>query len=195
MLSEWVWTSLEAVAVASALAYLLLAVKQRLSCWYAAAISVTLYLVIFYFHARLLFDALLQVYYLGMAYYGYKSWLEGADSDRCALRITSWPLKRHLIIILAIGSFSFIAGTLAQTYTDAKLPILDAATTLAGIFATWLVVRKVLENWIYWIVIDTASIYLYFDRGLYLTVLLFILYTLIALFGWITWRSNYRLAQ
>lgn len=194
MLPEWAWTIIEAISVLSALVYLLLAVKQHLSCWYAAALSVTLYMIIFYFYAQLLFEALLQFYYLGMAYYGYKSWQDGANQTNSARSVTSWPLGHHLIVIFVIGSLSFIVGSLAQSYTEAKLPFLDASTTLASIFATWLLVRKVLENWIYWIVIDAASIYLYLDRGLYLTVLLFILYTGIAFLGWRAWRGSYRLA-
>ena len=194
-MSEWIPELLEGTAVTLAIVYLLLAVKERLSCWYAAALSSGLFAFFFYFYANLLFQSLLNLFYFGMAIYGYLSWKGGATETQSGRRITSLPIQHHIVAIAIICTLSFAAGHLAQLYTDAKLPFLDAWTTFASIFTTWLVVRKVLENWIYWIVIDFVSIYLYLDRALYLTTALFCIYIVIAFFGWRMWRASYQLAK
>ena len=191
MLVSWVWTLLEGIAVILAILYLLLAVQERLSCWYAAALSSALYIYIFYAYAGLLFESLLQCYYLGMAGYGYFSWRAGAASTRGTKRITRRSMHYHGIAMVSIAVLSVVAGYLAQRYTDAQLPFLDAWTTIASIFTTWLVVRKILENWMYWILIDAVSIYLYIDRALYLTAGLFCAYIVIAVFGWREWHRHY----
>jgi nicotinamide mononucleotide transporter len=60
------------------------------------------------------------------------------------------------------------------------------------VLTTWMVTRKVLENWLYWIVIDAVSVALYWDRGLYLTSLLFVAYVVICIFGWFNWQRQLR---
>jgi nicotinamide mononucleotide transporter len=84
-------------------------------------------------------------------------------------------------------------GFYFSTYTSAKMPIVDSFTTIFSIIATYLVTKKVLENWLYWIVIDVVSIYLYFGRDLHLTSLLFIVYTVIAIFGYFSWIKKVKI--
>jgi nicotinamide mononucleotide transporter len=64
-------------------------------------------------------------------------------------------------------------------------------TTWASVVTTFMVARKVLENWIYWLVIDAISIYLYMDRELYFTAMLFAVYIVIIIFGWLSWSKTY----
>ena len=70
------------------------------------------------------------------------------------------------------------------------MPIIDSFTTCFSIIATFLVVKKILENWIYWIIIDLVSIYIYFSRDLHLTSLLFLVYTVIAIIGYFNWKKK-----
>lgn len=185
----WFWTLAESMAVVCAVAYLLLALRENIACWYAAAISTLLYLIIF-LKVQLVFESFLQLYYLCMAGYGFWCWRAGARHDQ-PLPIKTLPIRQHIAAVLLIALVSLLTGYIATQYTQAKLPYLDACTTMASIFATWLVARKVLENWLYWIVIDLASIYLYWDRALYPTVGLFTAYVVIAAFGWYSWRVQY----
>ena len=74
----------------------------------------------------------------------------------------------------------------------AQLPFLDSFTTWASVVTTFMVAKKVLENWIYWLVIDSVSIYLYLDRELYFTALLFAVYIVIIFFGWSSWLKSYQ---
>jgi nicotinamide mononucleotide transporter len=87
---------------------------------------------------------------------------------------------------------TFVSGTLLSG-TEQRLGYLDSFTTWGAVVATFMVTRKVLENWLYWIVIDSASLYLYFDRELYFTMILFLVYLVIIFFGFRNWLREYRL--
>jgi len=184
-LSAW-----EAVAVALGVAYLLLAMRESLWCWYAAFVSTAIFLVLFW-NVGLLMESALQIYYLAMAVYGWWEWQHGG-SGQPELAISSWPTRRHLLAIGAVLLVSAVSGVLLQRYSHAALPYLDSFTTWGSILTTWMVARKILENWLYWLVIDTVSVYLYLDRELYLTALLFILYLIIVVFGYCQWLRHYR---
>jgi len=187
LLASSLW---ELSAMILALAYLLLAVRQIIWCWLAAFVSTLIYSGVF-LQAQLYMDAALQVFYALMAIYGWSQWRHGGHADS-ALRISKRPMQWHGITLAVIVLTSLVSGFLLSRYTNAAFPYLDSFTTWASVIATWMVARKVLENWIYWIAIDSVSVYLYVHRGLYLTVILFILYVMIAVAGWQTWKSEYR---
>lgn len=180
----------EAAAVALGIAYLLLAMKESLWCWYAAFISTAIFLVLFW-DVDLLMESGLQVYYLAMAVYGWWQWQRGGAAHT-ELTISSWGGRQHTIALLAVLLVSTASGALLEQFTNAALPYLDSFTTWGSILTTWMVTRKILENWLYWLVIDSVSIYLYLDRELYLTALLFAAYLIIVLFGYRKWLLHYR---
>ncbi len=180
----------EAVAVTLGVAYLLLAVRESLWCWYAAFVSTWIFLVL-YWRVDLLMQSALQVYYLVMAVYGWRQWQRGS-AGHAQLAISRWYARQHLAALAAVLLASAASGALLQHYTDAALPYLDSFTTWGSILTTWMVARKILENWLYWLVIDSVSIYLYLDRALYLTAGLFALYLVIVLFGYRRWLLHYQ---
>ena len=180
----------EACAVVLGVAYLLLAMRESLWCWYAAFISTAIFLVLFW-DVGLLMESALQVYYLGMAVYGWWQWQHGSEG-KTELAISIWGIRQHIIALLLVLIASAASCTLLQQFTGAALPYLDSFTTWGSIVTTWMVARKILENWLYWLVIDSVSIYLYLDRELYLTTLLFAVYLVIVLFGYLKWLLHYR---
>lgn len=182
----------ELLAVLLALAYLILAMKERIECWYAAFISTSIYTFLFW-DVDLLMEFALQIYYLVMAVYGWRQWRKHSNTaDSAGLEITLWSPKQHIFAFFSIGLLVFLSGYLLQKNTTAAMPYLDSFTTWGAVVTTYMVARKVLENWIYWLVIDGVSIYLYIDRGLYLTALLFALYIVIVVFGFFHWRKMYQ---
>lgn len=190
----------ELLAVISALFYVVLAAKENIWCWPAALVSTVIYTVIFY-DVYLWMDAVLQVYYLVMAIFGWYCWRKispsannGAyrNADSSTLEIQRWPLIFHTKIILLLTICSLAIGWLMDNYTPTDFPYLDSATTVFAVFATYLVTKKVLENWLYWIVIDLVSIYLYIEKGLQPTVVLFCLYVVIAIVGYVIWLGKYQ---
>lgn len=180
----------EAAAVLLGIAYLLLAMRESLWCWYAAFISTGIFLFIFW-DVNLLMESALQVYYLAMAVYGWWQWQHGPKHSN-ELPITRWSLRQHVIAIGSILGVSVISGTVLSSFSTAALPFLDSFTTWGSVLTTWMVARKILENWLYWLVIDAVSVYLYLDRELYLTALLFMAYLVIVVFGYRTWLQHYR---
>jgi len=95
-------------------------------------------------------------------------------------------------VLLSIILLSLLSGYLLDSGTNARLPYIDAFTTWASIITTYMVAKKVLENWIYWLVIDLVSIVLYLDRELYFTAALFGIYIVIIFFGWFAWLKSYQ---
>ena len=190
---------LELVAMLLALAYIILAAQGSLWCWPAAFISTALYTVIFY-DVLLLMDSALNVYYLVMAVYGYWAWqkntstspVQNQPSNNSSLSIISWSGNSHLKICLILTVISLTLGYIIANYTPAAFPYLDTFTTVFAVFATYLVTQKVLENWLYWVVIDAASIYLYIEKGLVPTTVLFIIYVIIASYGYLKWHAIYK---
>lgn len=184
--SSW----LELTAVFLAIAYLLLAVRQNIACWYAAFVSTAIFLYVFW-HVQLYMESGLQVFYLVMAVYGWYRWRNLSSPDQEGqIPITSWPARYHIVAAIAVVSATAISGTLLQD-SDQRLPYLDSFTTWGAILTTFMVAHKVLENWLYWLVIDSVSIYLYLDRELYFTALLFVAYLVIVVFGYMEWRRKY----
>ena len=120
-----------------------------------------------------------------------RHWRQGA-TDEHPLPIQRWALPGHVTAIGAVVIAASVSGYLLSAHTDAALPYLDSFTTWGSILTTWMVARKVLENWLYWLVIDSVSIYLYLDRELYLTALLFVAYLVIVIFGYLRWLRHYR---
>jgi len=182
--------ALELTAVVFAIAYLLLAVREHIACWYAAFVSTAIFLFIF-FDVKLYMESGLQIYYLAMAGYGWQQWRKGGN-EGATLAISTWNVQQHVIALALIAVGTASSTFLLHTYTDAELPLLDSLTTWGAIVTTLMVARKILENWIYWLVIDAISIYLYLDRELYFTALLFAVYSVIIFFGWATWLRRYR---
>ena len=180
----------EALAVCLGILYLLLAMWEKISCWYAAFLSTLIFLFLFW-DVNLLMESALQVYYLGMAVYGWWQWQHGGAGDS-ALPISRWRPRQHATAIAVILSTSALSGWLLSANTEAAMPYLDSFTTWGAVLTTWMVARKILENWLYWLVIDSVSIFLYLDRGLFLTAGLFAGYVVIVIFGFVTWTRHYR---
>ncbi|NMM41403.1 nicotinamide riboside transporter PnuC [Pseudoalteromonas arctica] len=187
-MSHW-----EYIAVALSMAYLLLAIKENLWCWPAAFFSTLIY-TIMYWNGALLMESLLHFYYMYMAVYGWVIWRKG-DANKHQLVITSWRLYQHLFIIISTSIVALIFGYVMNNHTHADFAYLDSFTTCFAVVTTYLVAKKVLENWLYWIVIDAASMYLYYEKGYYPTLALFIFYTIMAAWGFKTWYEEYEQNQ
>ncbi len=184
-------TSWEMVAVLLSVTYLLLAIKQSLWCWVAAFISTLIYIVLF-FDASLLMDSALNLFYLVMAIYGWYSWKYGNGINKNEeLEITTYGLAKNLKIIGILIIVSLILGYIMANYTRADFAYLDTFTTVFAVFTTYTLTKKVLENWLYWIVIDSVSIYIYINKGFYLTAILFAFYTVLAFIAYNNWKKEY----
>jgi len=184
-LTSW-W---EVPAVVLAILYLVLAARESIWCWGAAFASTAIYTYVF-FDVNLYLESVLQIYYLGMAVYGWYQWRHPADRSS-TLPISTWSLKKHGVVIAATAVVVVLSGHLLDKNTEAALPYLDAFTTWYAVVTTYMVAKKILENWGYWFVIDSALVYLSYSRGLYLTSLLYVAYLIIIVFGYWKWKKEY----
>jgi len=181
---------LEVLAVMLAILYLLLAIRQNIWCWAFAAVSTLLFLYIMY-RAGLYMESALQLFYLAMAGYGWYEWRYGG-AGHGELQVSTWPLRYHAVALIGVGLLVLVSGILLSRYTAASLPFADSFTTWGAVVATFMVARKILENWLYWFVIDSVSIGLYVSRELYFTTALFGLYLVMIVFGYRAWRQSMR---
>ena len=173
-----------------AIAYILLAIRQNIWCWPAAFCSTLIYAVLF-FDVSLLMDSALNVYYLIMAVYGWFSWKYGGKLQEKELEVTSYGLGKNIKIIAILTVISFAFGYVMANYTSADFAYVDSFTTVFAVFTTYMLAKKVLENWIYWIVIDAVSIYIYIEKGLNLTAIMFVIYTILAYVAYRKWKEEY----
>lgn len=180
---------MELMAVLLAAGYLVLAIRQNIWCWFCAAASTAMYVYLFA-TAKLYMESSLNVFYFAMAVYGWSMWRSGKTDD--GLPVSVWPLNVHAYAITAIVCLVAVSGFLLSSFTSAAYPYVDSATTFGAIWATFLVARKVLENWWYWLIIDVVSIFIYWSRGLEATAVLFIVYVILIPIGLIAWTRSYR---
>jgi nicotinamide mononucleotide transporter len=136
-------------------------------------------------------ESALQLFYLAMAAYGWYEWRWGG-AGHSELRVSTWPARYHVFAVVGVALLMLTSGTLLSRYTAASLPFADSFTTWGAVVATFMVARKVLENWLYWFVIDAVSIGLYVNRELYFTAALFGLYLVMIVFGYRAWRASMR---
>ncbi|QDP02750.1 nicotinamide riboside transporter PnuC [Thalassotalea sp. PS06] len=184
----------ELIAVFTALLYVIFAARVNIWCWPAALVSTAIYTVIFY-DVYLWMDGLLQVYYFVMAIYGWYLWRNKMPDAQPGDSIIRWQLSTHVYAIAALSLLSLGLGWFMDNYTPTHFPYVDSATTVFAVFATYLVARKVLENWLYWVVIDLVSIYIYIEKSLQPTAFLFAVYVVIAVYGYLNWRAQYQSAH
>ena len=181
----------EIVAALLAIAYLLLAMRQDARCWIAWIISSLMYLFVMY-SAGLYMEAGLQIFYLLMGFYGLYQWQYKLANNE-ALKIKVWPITTHMMCLTALFLLVITSGYILSNNTDAASPYIDAFTTWGAIIASYMVAKKILENWIYWFVIDFVSVFLFVSRELYPTALLFCLYLVLVIIGYRSWKNEWQL--
>lgn len=179
------------LAVVTAILYLVLASRESPWCWFWGIISCTAWAYAAYFVYDFYQDALLQLFYVGLSFWGLYQWGQGQNGGR-KLPISVLLPKEHAIVIVGGLLLSVGFGWFFSRYTEAAAPYWDALTTVFSVIITFMVVYKKLDNWIYWMVIDSIYVFLYWSRGGYLFSLLFVIYLVIVVLGYIHWRSNYR---
>ena len=179
-------------AFTSSIIYVWLAAKENIWCWFFGLIGVILYFFIF-IEVGLFSDACLQVFYALMSVYGWVIWRKGLTEGK-ERKISKWQIRYHLLA-LGIGIIIALGLGLFWDSMGAALPYIDAFTTSFSIIATLMVAWKILENWIYWIIIDLVCIGVYIHREIYLTSILFFIYCVIACLGWMKWNQRFHSAD
>lgn len=191
-LIDWItgnWFELSAASIG--LVAIFLQIKQNAWYWGISMVMVVMYIWV-YIQAKLYADMSLQVYYLVVSIYGWWAWLFGGKKQKgeSKLHVSTTNAKVWSILVLVmVGSF-FLMGWILRDFTDSNVPWWDAFTTALSFAATWMLARKKLENWLVWIVVDITSSVIYFYKGLYPTMVLFVVLTILAAFGYLQWKKD-----
>ncbi len=182
------------------LIYLWLEYKANIYLWLASIIMPAIYIYIFY-NAGLYADFAINIYYLLIAIYGWFAWKysfqifpsSSKKSREEELKISSIPKKIWIRLIPLYLILQFIITWVLITYTNSNVPWLDSFTTSVSIIAMWMLARKYIEQWLVWIVVDVVSVGLYIYKDLYFTSVLYALYAVIAILGYIKWKKMMQL--
>jgi nicotinamide mononucleotide transporter len=179
----------EILGVVFSLLYLWFSIRQNILLWPMGIISALLYMWVFY-HSKFYADMGLNGYYLVISAYGWIFWKRGGSRQGEPLPVTRIAMN-HARVLAPVTFAAFIMiGVILDRFTDSPIPYWDAFTTAVSFTATWMLARKILEHWILWIIVDTVSMGLYLYRGLYPTLVLFAVYTAMAVIGFIQWKKN-----
>ncbi|MEA1887792.1 MAG: nicotinamide riboside transporter PnuC [Bacteroidota bacterium] len=181
---------IEVFGALTGIVYVILEIRQSIWLWPVGLITSAIYVWVF-FASKFYADMALQSYYVVISIYGWYWWLKGGekyDSDSLPVTRVSMKLAGILLFIFLL----LFAGIwyLLFNYTDSPVPVGDAFTTALSIVATWMLARKIIEHWILWIIADFVSMGLYIYKGLYPTVILFAVYTVMAVIGYREWRKT-----
>lgn len=179
---------LEFIAVVFGIISVLLSVRQNIWSWPTALVNVALFFALFY-KSGLYSDMGLQAVYFVLSLYGWYEWLYGGK-DRTALRVSRTP-ARTSFILLGIGAVVWLGlARITSRLPGVALPYLDAALTTASLVAQWMMTRKLLENWMLWIILDIAYVGMFIFKGLYLTAANYAVYLALAVLGHIAWKRS-----
>jgi nicotinamide mononucleotide transporter len=176
----------EIAAVVLGFAYILLAIRQRRSCWIAGGLSTALYTLVF-LDARLYLQAILQVLYLLLAVHGWQEWGREARAGTGPV-VRSLGARTHAAVLAATLALTAVTAPVLADYSDAAAPWADSLGTWSSLAATWLMIRKVAANWLWWIVVDAGLAWLFASQGLWFTAVLYLAFAALAGAGWVAWR-------
>ena len=170
--------------------YIFFSIRQSILTWPTGLLTSVLYTIVF-FQSKFYADMGLQVYYVVISIYGWYYWLNGAKPEKNKtipvrrLSINFWP------IIAIIGFIIYILLVyILINFTDSDVPYMDSLTTVLSIIATWMLAKKYIEQWLIWIFVDAVSAGLYVYKNLWPTVILFIVYTIMAILGYLEWKKD-----
>ena len=192
---------IEIIGVIFSLLYLLLEIKQRRIMWVIGFIASSFYVYIF-FQSKFYADMGLNVYYVLASIYGWVLWGKRTASNE-APKIVRLIIPRNknqqlvinnpkLIAILFLSAVILFAllTFILRTYTDSPVPVGDALTTALSIVATWMLAKKILEQWWIWLFVNILSMSLYVWRELYPTAILFCCYAVASVIGYYKWKEK-----
>jgi nicotinamide mononucleotide transporter len=191
IIQEWLLSNkTEVLGAILGVLYIYFSIKQNILTWPTGLLTSALYVVVF-FQAKLYADMGLQAYYVVISIYGWYFWLKGKKSqenEQVPVRVSSNKLK-YLLIAASVLLYAIILFVLTN-YTDSDVPHMDAMTTALSIVATWMLAKKYIGHWLIWIFVDAFSAGLYIYKGLWATVILFVIYTVMAILGYLEWKKD-----
>ena len=182
----------EIVAVLLSLTYLFLMIRENIWCWIFGIISSLLSIILF-LDGKLYSESILYFFYVLIGIYGWYTWSTKGKEE--TFKIQLWSIKNHVIALVAGFSLSFLVGYLFYKNTDANNPYVDAHTSVFGLIASYMEAHKVLTGWLFWIILNAISIWLYSIRGFEIYAGLMVVYFVMSFAGFYEWRRRLKNVQ
>ena len=179
------------IGFAFGILYVLFAAYNKNQCWIYSFISTIAIALEDVINLNLYFDAMIQIFYAIIAVCGLFVWLAGGVKES-KLRISSLGVQKNVSYFIMVLVISIPTGYIMALNSDAAYPYLDGFTSILAVFATFLMVYKIIDTWGYWVIVDIICVYLYFVRGAPLISLLYVIYLILAIVGWKRWYQLYR---
>ena len=190
-LTEWLLVNkIEVLGAILGILYIRFSIRQNIFTWPTGILTSALYIIVF-FNSALYASMMLQFYYVGISVYGWYYWLNGKRDDNKSLLPVQTANKKLWIKLAVIFAVLYVVILfILIRFSDSDVPYMDSLTTSLSIVATWMLAKKYIENWLIWIFADIVSVGLYIFKSLWPTVILFVVYTILAYFGYIEWKKD-----
>ena len=180
---------LQIVGTLLGLLYLWLEYKANIWVWIVGAIMPMVHGVL-YLQSGIYADAAMQLYYVAAGIYGLFVWLRGEKRSEKRVDIQYTP-KQWIFSLVAVYVVLHISLYFLLTeFTDSRVPLFDSMSTALSIVAMWMLSRKLVEQWLVWLVVDMISVGLYLYKGIPITAMLYMLYCALAVAGYMRWRKQ-----
>lgn len=178
---------LEIFGTALAALYIFLAIKEDRRSWLAAVASSIAYILVFW-KASLYYQSVLQIFFIVSSIYGWLAWSPALD-----LKVARLSLQQNILVFFLAAGLTAVAFGILATYAASPAPLLDSATSVFSVIATFLTARKKIECWWYWIFINLASVWLFQSQGLQLTATIYLGFLILALIGLRRWWNELKI--
>ncbi|SDL68926.1 nicotinamide riboside transporter PnuC [Kriegella aquimaris] len=180
----------EIIGTILSLAFLYFLIREKKICWLFGILGSLLSIYLFY-STKLYSECILRLYYVFIGFYGYYLWQQRDHHDKGAPKIIKWKPSIHVIIVLVGLVLVFLLGYVFDNYSDAKKSYFDAFTTVFSFLASYLEAKKILRTWVYWIILNGLSIFLYAGQGLFVYAALAVIYFGVSFYGYFSWKQKY----
>jgi nicotinamide mononucleotide transporter len=209
MISDWIAHNyIEIFGAVTGILYVFLEIRQTIWLWPVGIITSAVYILVF-FTGKLYADMSLQGYYLAISIMGWYWWAQGSglpaeasakaglsaqgSGQKEELQVTRLKLRTGVVLSAVFIPLFAVMWCVLDRLTDSPVPVRDSFITSLSIIATWMLARKIYEHWYLWIVVNTTASVLFLTRGLYATVVLYIVYGIMSFAGLKAWRKTIRM--
>jgi len=191
VITEWLSGNyIEVLGAILGILYIFLSIRQNILTWPTGLLTSVLYIYVF-FQAKFYADMVLQFYYVFISIYGWYYWIKGGQKvKKKEAPVTRINRNTFFMLIPATMIIYIIILYILTHYTDSPVPFMDSLTTALSIVATWMLARKIIEHWLIWIFVDAVSTGLYIYKELWATSVLFTVYTVMAVIGYLEWKKG-----
>lgn len=207
-ISDWLSSNwIEVFGAITGIIYVFLEIKQNIWLWPVGIITSAVYIIVF-FTSKFYADMSLQIYYLMISFIGWYWWMKGGRALKndpvdhfsegarlqgqgdVKLMVTRCKLKTGIILAIIFVILYFLLWFVLSRLTDSPVPEWDAFITSLSIIATWMLARKIYEHWFLWIAVNITSSVIFMTRGLYPTVVLYMVYLVMSFVGLKSWKRS-----